>query len=108
MTTDATAFFHATNPDLEGQDRSQITDKDGVRPVVELIAAAQAGGGFVEYHLPIDHPRKGQLKVAYGAPLDLDGGDFVIASGYFPEATPVSAFPFLELLQRWLLSDSGR
>ena len=105
VTTDATVVFHATNPELEGRDDSQVTDKNGVRFVVDLIAAAQAGGGFVEYHVPLaGHPREGELKVAYAALLDLDGANLVIASGYHP--TPVSALPFLESLRRWLSSIS--
>lgn len=105
VTVDATVVFHATNPALEGRDDSQVTDKNGVRFVVELIEAAQAGGGFVEYHVPLEgHPREGELKVAYATPLELDGADWVIASGYHP--TPVSALPFMESLRRWLASVS--
>ena len=105
VTTSATVVFHATNPELEGRDDSQVTDKNGVRFVVDLIEAAQAGGGFVEYHVPLEgHPREGELKVAYAAPLELDGADLVIASGYHP--TPVSALPFMESLRRWLSSIS--
>lgn len=107
VTTDAEVVFHATNPDLEGRDQSQVTDKNGVRLVVELVNKAQAGGGFVEYYVTLEgHPREGQLKVSYGTLLELDGGDLVIVSGYHPETTPVSAFPFIESLQRWLQPDS--
>lgn len=105
VTVDATVVFHATRLELEGRDHAQVTDKNGVRFVVELIEAAQAGGGFVEYHVPLEgHPREGELKVTYAAPLELDGAHLVLVSGYHP--TPVSALPFMESLRRWLSSIS--
>ena len=100
---DATVVFHATNPELEGRDESRVVDKNGVRFVVKLIEAAQAGGGFVEYHVPLEgHPREGELKVAYATSLELDGADLVMTSGYHP--TAVSALPFMESLRQWLAS----
>ena len=102
VTTEARVVFHATIPDIEGNDHSEFVDKNGVRLVVELVEKAQAGGGFVEYHVTLEgHPREGELKVAYAALIELDGEHLVIASGYHPEMTPVSALPFLESLQKW-------
>lgn len=100
VTTDAMVVFHPANPEIEGDDHSELVDENGVRLVVELVEAARAGGDFVEYHVTIDgHPRQGDLKVSYGTLLELAGGDdLVIAAGFHPET--VSALPFLD----WLLN----
>ena len=100
VTTAAVVVFHPANPDIEGDDHSGRVDENGVRLVVDLVEAAQAGGGFVEYHVTIEgHPRQGDLKVSYGTLLELAGGDdLVIAAGFHPAT--VSALPFLE----WLLN----
>lgn len=51
VTTNTTVGFHATNSEPEGRNDSQVTNKNGVRLLVDLIEAAQAGGGSVEYHV---------------------------------------------------------
>lgn len=100
LTTGAVVVFHPVSPGIEGDDHSELVDKNGVRFIANLVEHAQAGGGFVEYHVTIeDHPRHGDLKVSYGTVLELAGGDdLVIGAGFHPET--VSALPFLE----WLLN----
>ena len=102
VTTEAVVVFHPANPEIEGDDHSELVDQDGVPLVVDMVKAAQAGGDFVEYRVTVEgHPRRGDLKVAYATLLELAGGeDLVIAAGFHPEATPVSSLPFLE----WLLN----
>ncbi len=64
----------------------------GVPYLRELLAAGEAGGGFVEYMF--DNPaiegdeEIGSLKVAYATGFTLPGRDqvFVVASGFYPDS----------------------
>ena len=48
--TGPTMIMHATNPKLDGQDLSTMTDPDGVRIFVEMVkATAATGAGTVHY-----------------------------------------------------------
>ena len=100
VTTEAVVVFHPANPEIEGDDHSELVDDDGVALVVDMVKAAQAGGDFLEYRVTVEgHPRRGDKKVAYAKLLELAGGDdLVMVAGFHPE--PVSALPFLE----WLLN----
>ncbi len=42
-------FFHAADPGVEGVDRSDFEDVTGVRVMLELRAAVEAGGGYFEF-----------------------------------------------------------
>ncbi|MDE2881100.1 MAG: cache domain-containing protein [Acidobacteriota bacterium] len=84
-------FFHPALPELEGTDLSGITDADGVRVTEELLVAAAAGGGFVEYLWPNPEvegdEETGSPKVAYAAPLTVGDLDLVVGSGIYPPVT---------------------
>ena len=84
-------FFHPALPELEGTDLSGITDAEGVRVTEELLAAAAAGGGFVEYLWPNPEvegdEETGSPKVAYAAPLTVGDLDLVVGSGIYPPVT---------------------
>ena len=87
--------FHAANQSLEGRNLYDNKDRNGVCYVRELIAAAEAGGGFVEYLF--DNPdvqgdeEEGSPKVSYAVALDLAGEKLLLGSGYYPALpTPVA------------------
>jgi PAS domain S-box-containing protein len=54
---------------FEGQNMIDLTDTNGVRIVRELIAAARAGGGFVEYVAPRYEGQEPRPKVSYVEPI---------------------------------------
>ena len=100
MTQAGVNVFHATRPDIEGQDRSGRQDKNGLLYIQALLREAAAGGGFVEYYF--DNPAiqgdeiDGSRKIAYAAPLDVGDG-LVVVSGFYP-ASAAPVLPPLALL----------
>lgn len=90
-TPDGFAFFHATRPELEGEDLSDLEDANGVRITQEYLEKAAAGGGFVEFlwdDITIEGDEEvGSPKVAYVAPLVLAGAELIIGSGFHPPVT---------------------
>ena len=77
---DTTAVTVAPRPDLEGQDLADTTDPNGVFYVRELAAAAEGGGGFVDY--VFEKPGEGiQPKVSYAEMIP--GTDFWIGTGVY-------------------------
>ncbi len=89
---DGKNFFHGALPDLEGQDLLDLTDVEGVRFTEELLAAAAAGGGYVEYLWPNPtvegDEETGSPKVGYAAEATFADQTFVVISGIYP---PVNA-----------------
>ena len=85
------SFFSAATPDLEGTDLSDLTGVEGVRINEELIAAATAGGGFVEYLWPNPavegDEETGSPKLGYAALLSIGDLDLVLGSGIYPPVT---------------------
>lgn len=81
-------MFHGADPSLEGQNRLDIEDVNGVKIIQALLAAAAAGGGYVEYFR--DNPaiagdeEVGSPKVGYAAPLNVLGQELMIGSGFYP------------------------
>ncbi len=53
------------NPAIEGQQKIDLQDTDGKYMVRELIAAAQAGGNFVDYRFPRAGQQKAEPKLGY-------------------------------------------
>jgi methyl-accepting chemotaxis protein len=77
---DTTAVTVAPRPDLEGEDLADTTDPNGVFYVRELAAAAETGGGFVDY--VFEKPGEGiQPKVSYAEMIP--GTDFWIGTGVY-------------------------
>lgn len=85
------SVFNAATPELEGTDLSDFTDVEGVRVNEELIAAAAAGGGFVEYLWPNPavegDEETGSPKLGYAALLSIGDLDLVLGSGIYPPVT---------------------
>jgi signal transduction histidine kinase len=80
---DGIQFFHAVTPETEGLDRSNIEDVNGVKLIQEILAAATAGGGYVEYRWPNPvvegDEDTGSPKVSYAVPLTI--GDLELSFG---------------------------
>ena len=99
--TSGTIRFHAARRDLQGVNLYNDRDKTGKLYVRELIAAAEDGGGFVEYYF--DNPavagdeEEGSLKIGYVQMLDIGGERRFIGSGIYP-ADSVPIAPPLALL----------
>jgi len=85
------SFFNAASPGIEGMDLSDFTDVEGVRSNEELIAAATAGGDFVEYLWPNPavegDEETGSPKLGYAALLSIGDLDLVVGSGIYPPVT---------------------
>ena len=96
--SDGVILFHGANPALDGQNLIDLEDPNGVKIIQELIAAAAAGGGFVEYYF--DNPAVdengdgelvgdpiGSLKISYAIPVvDPETNmEFILISGFYPQ-----------------------
>ncbi|WP_298399073.1 methyl-accepting chemotaxis protein [uncultured Azonexus sp.] len=63
--TEGVYFLHGGNPKLEGQNKLDMQDTHGKYIIRELIAAAKAGGGFVDYWFPRAGQNKPEPKLGY-------------------------------------------
>jgi PAS domain S-box-containing protein len=52
-----------------GRNMMHVTDVNGIKVVQELVAAAKAGGGFVQYTMPPVASLPTKLKLSYVAPI---------------------------------------
>ena len=91
LQTDGLLVFHGANPSIENMNIFDDQDLNGVYYTRELIAAAQAGGGYVEYYF--DNPavdgdeQTGSPKVSYTETVMVDGMELVIGSGFYFDLT---------------------
>ena len=91
LQTDGLLVFHGANPSLENMNIFDDQDLNGVYYTRELIQAAQAGGGYVEYYF--DNPavagdeELGSPKVSYAETVVVDGMRLVIGSGFYFDFT---------------------
>lgn len=91
LQTDGLLLFHGATPSREGVNIFDAQDLNGVYYVRELIQAAQAGGGYVEYYF--DNPavsgdeELGSPKVSYAESIVVDGMELVIGSGFYFDLT---------------------
>ena len=87
LNTDGVVIFHGADPGFDGQNVIEFEDANGVKVFQEIIAAASAGGGFVEYHW--DNPAVegdeniGSPKLTYAIPIMVFGQQFAVASGIY-------------------------
>jgi len=63
--TDGLYFLHGGNPSVEGQNKWDMQDTNGKFLIRELVAAAKAGGGFVDYWFPRAGQQKAEPKLGY-------------------------------------------
>ena len=63
--TNGLYYLHGGNPATEGQNRIDLKDTNGKLLIKELIAAAQAGGGFVDYWFPRAGQQQAEPKLSY-------------------------------------------
>ena len=90
---DGTSFFHGANPAREGTNNYEQEDANGVKIIQELIKAAQAGGGFVDYLFdnPAIEGADESPKVSYAAPIEIQGASYYIGAGlYLADGTHVA------------------
>jgi len=98
LNSDGVIVYHAANAALEGQNLINFEDPNGVKYVQELIAAAAAGGGFVEYYFDnpaVDENGDGDLlgdpigspKISYATPITdpQTGMELTFLSGFYPQ-----------------------
>ncbi|MCY3869466.1 MAG: cache domain-containing protein, partial [Gemmatimonadetes bacterium] len=98
LNSEGVIVYHAADADLEGQNLINFEDPNGVKYVQELIAAAAAGGGFVEYYFDnpaVDENGDGELtgdpigspKISYAIPIidSQTGMALTLLSGFYPQ-----------------------
>ena len=92
---EGTNFFHATIPSREGTNNIDQEDSNGVKIVHQAIAAAKAGGGFVEYlwDNPAIEGEDESPKISYVAPIELDDASYYIGAGLYPTAEQTNVAP---------------
>lgn len=74
-------FLHGANPGMEGQEKLDLKDTNGKPLIRDLISAAQAGGGFVDYWFPRAGQQKAEPKLSYTALFSPWG--WVIGTGIY-------------------------
>lgn len=70
-----------TKPEFEGQDKSEMRDAKGKYLIRELVKAALAGGGFVDYYFPRAGQNEPEPKLSYVALFE--PWDWVIGTGIY-------------------------
>lgn len=92
FTPEAYVLFHGADPWREGRVGTDVVDINGTPFVEQIIAAARAGGGFVEYFWDdptvVGDEDTGSPKVSYGLSFTSNydfypGQEFIIAAGFY-------------------------
>ncbi|MBI2276800.1 MAG: methyl-accepting chemotaxis protein [Dechloromonas sp.] len=65
--TSGVYVLHGGKPEWEGQNKIDLKDTNGKLLIKELIVAAQAGGGFVDYWFPRAGQQASEPKLGYAA-----------------------------------------
>lgn len=85
---DGTCFFNAANRSLEMQNLWELEDRNGVKVIQALIAAATSGGGYVDYlwenPAVTGDEEEGSRKTGYAVLLNTGPDRFMIGSGIYP------------------------
>ncbi|MDE2699259.1 MAG: cache domain-containing protein, partial [Gemmatimonadota bacterium] len=98
MLPDGTVFHHAGDISVNGKHLYDIEDARGNKVVQNLIAAANMGGGHVEYYWddPAMEGDEDTPKVAYAVNYTsgIAGTTVVLIGGYYQDVSHASATPF--------------
>lgn len=81
--TDYTLVMHPILPDQEGNNRYDLTDKNGVKIIQEIMKSAQNGGGFNEFYFTKSDGVTVAPKVAYSEPFN--EWNWVITTGIYAD-----------------------
>ena len=81
--TDYTLVMHPILPDQEGNNRYDLTDKNGVKIIQEIMKSAQTGGGFHEFYFTKSDGVTVAPKVAYSEPFT--AWNWVITTGIYAD-----------------------
>ena len=81
--TDYTLVMHPILPDQEGNNRYDLTDKNGVKIIQEIMKSAQTGGGFNEFYFTKSDGVTVAPKVAYSEPFN--EWNWVITTGIYAD-----------------------
>jgi len=65
--SDGTTFMHPIRPELEGQRMWDVQDTRGKYTIREFVAAAQKGGGFIDYTWARAQGQAAEPRLAYAA-----------------------------------------
>ena len=91
MSTTGILIFHGTaEPGSIGDDMLDVEDVKGLKIVQEIIAKAEAGGGFVKYYW--DNPAvigdedTQSPKLSYVIPINVFGQTFIVGAGIYLES----------------------
>lgn len=111
IATDGVVLFHGANMSLEETSLWDHEDLNGVKYTQELIAAAEMGGGFVQYLF--DNPdvmgdeEDGSPKVGYAELLTFGDKTLMIGSGFYPMSDVPVAPPLAYVILAALLAGAG-
>ena len=98
MLPDGTVFHHAGDISVNGKHLYDIEDARGNKVVQNLLAAANMGGGHVEYYWdnPAVEGDEDTPKVAYAVNYTsgIAGTTVVLIGGYYQDVSHASATPF--------------
>ena len=73
--------MHPRQPDLVGQDLFEMRDPHGRATIQDLLAAARAGGGFVDYYWR--RPSTGQVAPKLGYVVELPRWGWMVGTGLY-------------------------
>lgn len=74
-------LMHSRQPELMGQNLLNLSDSGGHAPIQDLIAAAKAGGGFVDYLW--SKPSSGQMAPKLGYVTGLPQWQWMLGTGLY-------------------------
>ena len=102
LTPEGQVQFHAADVTFEDKNVLELEDDRGTKIVRDMLAAADAGGGFVEYYWddPAVEEDADSPRLTYTVPVTVQGQEFVLTGGFHMDLSDVDAEPnIFELLE---------